>query len=571
MMSEQNALDPQLAAFEAATGIASDGKIMGLLTSEPIDVKQAVGRYVQIHGKTRVFDTQQQQDMSWPAFVALVGKPLAEEWKSHKDRRTALPADIALARRDAEQRRVQNDQTFQTLVERYVYLDGSDTLWDAVLDEVIPSSAAKIAMGELFKLWVNSPQRKIIAKRNLVFDPTQRVDPDTHINQFRGLPLQAAFPDALPPDARWATDLVDAFPDCAAIIRLSLHLCNNDPMVWMWLMCWLAYPLQHPGAKMATCVLMHSDVHGSGKSLFFEECIKPLYGEYATTIGQDQLDGSFSGWRSRKLFLLGEEISNNTEKYQQAGKLKHLVTGKTQVVERKFVDAWEEVNHANFVMLSNLYMPAHVESSDRRFMVIWPDSKLPEADQKAVEVELAAGGVTAFYAFLLSLPLALPDCAPGAAENAVLPFTPHTKPWDTEARMRLIRLGMSGWEAFIDEWERGVLGVPFTPCRGWQLYGMYCEWCQRGREKTILPKRKFLNMLSGRLRSAVERWRCANLSGQETVYTPREQRPDPGEPKQDWFGRHIMGFSAAALTAGWDVDGWETYKDAAVASKKVGM
>ncbi|MCL9786724.1 hypothetical protein J4530_00280 [Neisseria subflava] len=34
------------------------------------------------------------------------------------------------------------------------------------------------------------------------------------------------------------------------------------------------------------------DVHGAGKSLLFEEIIKPMYGDYAATLGQSDLESN---------------------------------------------------------------------------------------------------------------------------------------------------------------------------------------------------------------------------------------------------------------------------------------
>jgi hypothetical protein len=53
------------------------------------------------------------------------------------------------------------------------------------------------------------------------------------------------------------------------ILELLFHLCGEDQDVFHWVVCWLAYPLQNPGAKMATSIIMHGD-EGSGKNLFLK-------------------------------------------------------------------------------------------------------------------------------------------------------------------------------------------------------------------------------------------------------------------------------------------------------------
>ncbi|MCG9105619.1 DUF5906 domain-containing protein [Laribacter hongkongensis] len=548
------ATDPQLAAFDAVIGENLIGKA---LESDPIDVVKAVNRFVLIHGTTQVFDTQQGMTIKKPAFELLVGKDVAGEWAKSPQRRVATAEDVKKAKAQLDERKWQADAGYASALDRYVLIEGTESIWDSELDEVVPAGAVRLHLGEMFKLWQNSPARRSVLKNRLVFDPTQQVCPESYINMFKGLPMTPDFPAGLP-EATVPLDLAEAFPKCKAIINLTLSLCNDDPMDWMWLMCWLALPLQRVGAKMHTFVLMHSDVQGSGKSMFFEGVMKPIYGLYATTVGQDQLDGNFSGWRSRKLFLLGEEIVNNREKYSQSGKIKHIVTGKTQVLEKKFVDAWEEQNFANLVMLSNLYMPTHVEKHDRRTAVIWPERVLSEAMQDAVDAELRNGGVEAFYAFLLSIPLAIPSQATGEP----VPFRENTKPLDTEARRRLIRMGLSAWEAFFIGWESGELGVPYGPVLVWQLYGLYHQWCVRDGGKTSpMAKRIFSEMVSAKMRRRPEHWSRGTVKGQSTAFTPKDQGPPAGVSRQEWVGQSIHAFKLAAQDAGWNVDEWEAYRD----------
>ncbi|MEQ6290520.1 DUF5906 domain-containing protein [Vogesella sp. GCM10023246] len=516
-------------------------------------------RFALVHGKKRVFDTQVNDDMPWTAFVAVLknNRKLAEAWLEHPDSRVMMQQDVSRLKRDADDASRLNDEDFSDALCRYVYLDGSENIWDAKLRKIISYGAVKLSMGDSYKLWLNSPARRVIDARNLVFDPTQRADPATHINQFCGLPLTPVYPGGEVPRVDSISDLVPLFPACENIINLTMHLCDYRPDVWQWLINWLAFPLQHVGAKMATSVLMHSDVHGSGKSLFFEEVIKPLYGEYGATIGQDQLDGNFSGWRSQKLFGLFEEVTGSTERYSQTGKLKHLITGKTQVIERKFVDAWEESNHLNPVFLSNAAMPFHVEASDRRMTVIWPSNKLDEALQAAVEGELADGGVLAFYGFLMSVPLVM------ESGDRRLPFTPHTKPVQTPERDRLIALGLAAWEGFLVDWEKGFLGVPYGACLAYQLYGLYHDWSLRGREKTILPYRKFGQLVESRIGfRVVKHYRYGTVQAQSTLFMP--VRCPHGEVEQDWLGRQVQEFMLAAREADWDVEGWDVYKPAPV-------
>ncbi|MDO6804182.1 DUF5906 domain-containing protein, partial [Wenyingzhuangia sp. 1_MG-2023] len=219
-------------------------------------------------------------------------------------------------------------------------------VWDSELRQVIGMDDLKCMIPVAFDHWNTAPERKVVLKKNLVFDPTQRSDPDTHINMFRGLPLEPVQND-------------DA---CRGIRALLWSLCNQDDHVWTWLTRWLAYPLQHVGAKLRTAVLMHSEVQGSGKSLFFDGVMRPLYGEYSATLGQHQMESAYTDWQSNLLYGLFEEIFSRSSKYNQMGTIKQLITGETTRIEKKFVSGWEEANHMNAVFLSNEIQPFPVET-----------------------------------------------------------------------------------------------------------------------------------------------------------------------------------------------------------------
>ena len=74
----------------------------------------------------------------------------------------------------------------------------------------------------------------------------------------------------------------------------------------------MAYPLQHPGAKMSTAVIMHGP-QGTGKSTVFQ-ALAQIYGDYATVLNQRGLEDKFNAdWTDSKLFLLAEEVVNRAE------------------------------------------------------------------------------------------------------------------------------------------------------------------------------------------------------------------------------------------------------------------
>jgi putative DNA primase/helicase len=63
--------------------------------------------------------------------------------------------------------------------------------------------------------------------------------------------------------------------------------------IFDWLLDWLAYPLQNPGAKMQSCILIHG-AQGAGKNTFFGTLLEIYSNEYSVEFGPAQLENRFN-------------------------------------------------------------------------------------------------------------------------------------------------------------------------------------------------------------------------------------------------------------------------------------
>lgn len=179
------------------------------------------------------------------------------------------------------------------------------------------------------------------------------------------------------------------------INALLLNLCEGDRDRALWVLRWLAYPLRHEGAKMATALLV-AGVQGSGKSLFFDQVIKPMYAERA--VKPRNLGGPFNAWMSRQLYVLVDDLRANSATPAQ---IKHMITDQSIIINQKAVESRIERNGMNFVFLtSDFNALSDVADNDRRFMVLTPRRALPPAVYTAVVGEIANGGIEAFHYFL---------------------------------------------------------------------------------------------------------------------------------------------------------------------------
>ncbi|WP_038048469.1 DUF5906 domain-containing protein [Thioalkalivibrio sp. ALE6] len=254
--------------------------------------------------------------------------------------------------------------------------------------------------------------------------------------------------------------------ECGMMLDLIDYLCaaqENGDEIRDWLLKWMAYPLQNPGAKMATAVVMHGP-QGTGKSAVFQTLAK-IYGDYATVLNQRGLEDKFNAdWVDSKLFLLAEEVVARQEMWHVKNELKELITGEWVRVNTKHTAAYRQKNQINIAFLSNEAMPVPIEPDDRRHAVIWTPPEMSADFYQALFDELDNGGVQAFYHYLLNLDLT--------------GFTRHTRPPMTEAKRQLMDVAKPSEDRFLEDWIAGDTDYPMRPCLSTDLYQAYLAWCR---------------------------------------------------------------------------------------------
>lgn len=346
-------------------------------------------------------------------------------------------------------------------VSRYwgTYGFGGDALFDEVERRIVhKKDVLNLLSRDGWQKIKDHPAWRVALDHQVGFDPTEK-DPAILCNLFGGWPTE--------PKAG----------NCTVLLSLLEYLCSNEPnrsAVYQWILRWLAYPLQHRGAKMHSAIVVHGP-QGTGKSRFFEAYSK-IYGNYGRVLGQEALEDKFNAdWAEKKLFIVADEVLARQELYHIKNRLKGFITGDTIRVNPKNVAAHNEKNQMNIVFLSNERMPLALENDDRRHCVIWVPPKLSEKFFDDLNREIEAGGIEALHQVLLDVDLG--------------DFKPWTRPPMTDAKEHLIELGASSEERFLKAWmameiEVDGLPVPFHPCLGSTLYErVYRPWCQKTGER----------------------------------------------------------------------------------------
>ena len=248
-----------------------------------------------------------------------------------------------------------------------------------------------------------------------------------------------------------------------------------------WVSKWLAYPLQHPGAKMHQALVFHGVREGTGKNLFFS-VMERIYGEYSMVINQAMLNSDFNEYLSRKLFIVADEVLTQQDRRHQKGMIKGMITGTKHQLNEKNMPRWQEDNLTNFVFLSNELQPLAVDPEDRRFMVVKVEESHPQSYFQKLAAEIEAGGAAGFYAWLLSLDL----------ED----FGPSTRPYQTEARQDLIELGKPASDRFVESWLAGDTQFPVMACALECLYDAFVLWRARGGDLSRENRLQFSKRIS---------------------------------------------------------------------------
>ena len=356
------------------------------------------------------------------------------------------------------------------IVERFIPIDdGSGKyVWDTWTCKIVQREQMAVMLpakvrGDDIKqhpVWI---ERGAYYLNEIGFDPTGE-DASVRLNSWSG----------------WPT--VPKKGGCECLLELLRYQCSAEPDIadalYQWMICWLAYPIQHPGAKMQTAVIMHGP-QGTGKGRFFEWGYLPIFGKYGKYLDQDALEDKHgSDWQSGTLAVLADEVLARAEMYHHKNKLKNLVTSRRIRINPKGLVAFEETNHLNIVFLSNEKQPLVLENDDRRYCVIWTPPPLSRDFYNELSEEIANGGVEALHWHLQH-------------EVDLGEFKPWTTPVVTEAKRDLINMGRDSVDRFLIDWQTGDTELPFCPCSSADLYRAYLGWCRSHGETRPRPENQF--------------------------------------------------------------------------------
>lgn len=193
--------------------------------------------------------------------------------------------------------------------------------------------------------------------------------------------------------------------DVKPFLKLIDHLFEGaEPEAKTWFLRWLAYPLQHPGTKLFTAVVVHGVMEGTGKSLV-GYTMSRIYGKNFTAIGQSDLQSGFNAWAAEKQFVMGDDVTG-TNRFEQADLLKKLITQEEIRINIKHMPEFVVPDCLNYYFNSNRPDSFLMGDRDRRMFIhevtVMP---LEQSFYIAYRDWLKAEGPSAVFDYLLHLDL----------------------------------------------------------------------------------------------------------------------------------------------------------------------
>lgn len=227
------------------------------------------------------------------------------------------------------------------------------------------------------------------------------------------------------------------------------HLFTNADSTWP--LQWLAYPLQHPGTKLFTSILIHGRRTGTGKSLI-GETMRRIYGSNFGEITNNDIGNTYTHWAENKQFIHGDEVHSLKEKRSESSFFKNLITQTSMTINGKYIPHFTINTRANYLWTTNWDDPLALEDDDRRFYVhkvtVGPrEAKFYRDYFRWLDQE---GGAAIVFYYLLNLNLT--------------GFDPFGRAPETEAKKMMIEANRS--DAAV--WAHNVIDDPdkFLRTRG---------------------------------------------------------------------------------------------------------
>lgn len=252
----------------------------------------------------------------------------------------------------------------------------------------------RMARKNAAKLWLEWEHRAEL--QGMTFAPGQpRITENSELNTWHGWGVEPAKGDVTP----WH-DLLD-------------YLFGRQTAERQWFERWCAYPLQHPGTKMATAAVVWGVQQGTGKTLVGHTLMR-IYGKNSTEVKDADLEDARFEWAENKQFVLADDVTGHDNR-RLSRRFMTMITQKQIRLNPKYIPSYTLPDCINYYFTSNDPDAFFMDDADRRFFIHEVlAGRLPEALRKRyVAWRDSDAGIAALFHYFLTLDLG--DFDPQAA------------------------------------------------------------------------------------------------------------------------------------------------------------
>jgi hypothetical protein len=213
-----------------------------------------------------------------------------------------------------------------------------------------PNGTLSLEKSSAAPVWLKWPMRRSVDKLSYIPGEERFVEQEglLYLNQWKGW------------GAKPSKGIVKPFLDLVDYLFQGA-----EKGVKEWFLDWCAYPIQFPGTKLFSAVIMYGRMTGTGKTLIGYTLAR-IYGHNFIKIKSKDLYDTW--WAENRQFVLGDEISGS-DKRAEADMMKAMITQEEVNVNIKYIPQFSIPDCVNYYLTSNHADALFLEDEDRRFFV----------------------------------------------------------------------------------------------------------------------------------------------------------------------------------------------------------